>query len=78
MGNAIAKHILDGNDILKWFYLGAEEVSSNRKYLNSINVFPVPDGDKRFLQVSRSNVHDDTYHYLGPSSLLSYFKKETR
>lgn len=45
MENALVKHIIDGNVIMKWFYLGAREVYTNRKHLNSINVFPVADGD---------------------------------
>lgn len=39
------RHLIDGNVILKWFSLGAEEVYTNKKYLNSINLFPVADGD---------------------------------
>ncbi|MDD3213092.1 MAG: DegV family protein [Eubacteriales bacterium] len=34
-----------GVDVLQWFSSGAQEVASHRKYLNLINVFPVPDGD---------------------------------
>jgi len=30
---------------MKWFHLGAKEVYLSKKYLNSINVFPVADGD---------------------------------
>ena len=45
MENTAKKHFINGNDILKWFYLGAQEVQSNKNYLNSINVFPVADGD---------------------------------
>ena len=39
------KPVLDGNDLLRWFYLGSQEVYSNKRYINSINVFPVADGD---------------------------------
>lgn len=43
--NAVAQGVIDGNDILKWFYLGSQEVQRNKLYLNSINLFPVADGD---------------------------------
>lgn len=36
---------INGIDLINWFHLGAQEVSSQRKYLNAINVFPVADGD---------------------------------
>jgi len=36
---------IDGTDLLLWFHSGAQEVYRNKRYLNSINVFPVPDGD---------------------------------
>ena len=36
---------IDGKDILGWFSLGAQEVATHKKYLNSINLFPVADGD---------------------------------
>lgn len=45
MENILALHMINGIDLLKWFYLGAQEVQSNKKYLNSINLFPVADGD---------------------------------
>jgi DegV family protein with EDD domain len=45
MGQAITNQIIDGIVILNWFYLGEREVYANKKYLNSINVFPVADGD---------------------------------
>ncbi len=45
MVDSLAQRVIDGNDILKWFYLGAQEVQSNKKHLNSINLFPVADGD---------------------------------
>ena len=34
-----------GDDVLRWFASGAQEVSAHRTYLNQINVFPVADGD---------------------------------
>lgn len=40
-----AKVTIDGNDLFNWFHSGAKEVNSNKGYLNSINVFPVADGD---------------------------------
>jgi len=36
---------ITGTDLYGWFKYGAEEVHEHRKYLNSINVFPVADGD---------------------------------
>jgi DegV family protein with EDD domain len=45
MVDSVAQRVINGNDILKWFYLGAQEVQLNKKYLNSINLFPVADGD---------------------------------
>lgn len=35
----------NGFDLLNWFSAGAEAVSTHKKYLNDINVFPVADGD---------------------------------
>ena len=39
------KKRINGNDLLLWFHSGVKEVVKNKKYLNSINVFPIPDGD---------------------------------
>lgn len=36
---------LKGNDLYQAFLAGARRLISRKKYLNSINVFPVPDGD---------------------------------
>ncbi len=36
---------IDGDDIQNWFRSGHREVDLNRSHLNSINVFPVADGD---------------------------------
>lgn len=36
---------IDGYDIKNWFKFGFHEVDLNKKHLNDINVFPVPDGD---------------------------------
>ena len=36
---------INGIDLINWFHSGVQEVSSHRSYLNSINVFPVADGD---------------------------------
>lgn len=36
---------INGNDIVNWFRSGSQEVMRNRRRLNAINVFPVPDGD---------------------------------
>lgn len=36
---------ISGEELYGWFTLGLSEVQSNRKYLNSINLFPVADGD---------------------------------
>lgn len=39
------KSVMDGLDFYTYFKSGAEEVGKNREHLNSINVFPVRDGD---------------------------------
>jgi len=39
------KKRINGKDLLLWFHSGVNEVVKNKKYLNSINVFPIPDGD---------------------------------
>ncbi|MDD3924729.1 MAG: DegV family protein [Erysipelotrichaceae bacterium] len=36
---------ISGKEIYGWFSLGLSEVQMNRKYLNSINLFPIADGD---------------------------------
>ena len=36
---------IDGYDIREWFRFGLQEVALNKKHINAINVFPVPDGD---------------------------------
>ena len=36
---------INGFDLLNWFQSGAMEVGTQKKYLNSINVFPIADGD---------------------------------
>ena len=36
---------IDGYDIREWFRFGLQEVELNKKHINAINVFPVPDGD---------------------------------
>lgn len=39
------RQFITGTDLYGWFKYGAEEINEHRKYLNSINVFPVADGD---------------------------------
>lgn len=39
------RQFITGTDLYGWFKYGAEEINDHRKYLNSINVFPVADGD---------------------------------
>ena len=39
------RQFLTGTDLYGWFKYGADEVLEHRTYLNSINVFPVADGD---------------------------------
>lgn len=39
------KTVMDGLDFYSYFKSGAEEVGKHREHLNSINVFPVRDGD---------------------------------
>ncbi|MBI4667336.1 MAG: DegV family EDD domain-containing protein [Nitrospinae bacterium] len=41
----MTKDTLDGQRFRELFIAGARRVSESRDYLNSINVFPVPDGD---------------------------------
>ncbi|MDD4642766.1 MAG: DegV family protein [Erysipelotrichaceae bacterium] len=36
---------ISGKEVYGWFSLGLSEVQMNRKYLNSINLFPIADGD---------------------------------
>lgn len=45
MNHDIEKITIDGTDLRQWFLSGAKEVESNRKELNSTNVFPIADGD---------------------------------
>ena len=37
--------IVSGEEIYEWFSLGLQEVQANKKHLNAINMFPIPDGD---------------------------------
>ena len=37
--------IINGEEIYEWFSLGLQEVQANKKRLNAINMFPIPDGD---------------------------------
>ena len=41
----MGKAVMDGLDFYSYFKSGAEEVGKHRDHLNSINVFPVRDGD---------------------------------
>ena len=41
----MSKEFVTGNDVYGWFQYGAEEVHEKRNYLNTINVYPVADGD---------------------------------
>lgn len=43
--NATKQKTINGTDLFNWFHFGAREVAENKSYLNSINVFPVADGD---------------------------------
>jgi len=45
MRKSMIKQVINGTDILALFKMGAQEVYANKKYLNSINVFPIADGD---------------------------------
>lgn len=45
MDHYIEKITIDGSDLKQWFLSGTKEVESNKKELNSTNVFPIADGD---------------------------------
>jgi len=45
VGCKMNRQFITGTDLYGWFKYGAEEIHEHRKYLNSINVFPVADGD---------------------------------
>lgn len=45
MNHNIEKITIDGSDLKQWFLSGTKEVESNKKELNSTNVFPIADGD---------------------------------
>lgn len=67
--------LINGNDLFKMFEYGTVFVVEERKYLNDINVFPVPDGDtgnnlvhtlKTILRES-----DDTYSFIDTLDSIS-------
>ena len=45
MTSNIKLKIISGEEMYGWFSMGLSEVQMNRKYLNSINLFPIADGD---------------------------------
>ena len=45
MTSNIKSKLISGEEMYGWFSMGLSEVQTNRKYLNSINLFPIADGD---------------------------------
>ena len=71
MGNqGVNVHQLDGKSIFDTFSSGAQRVIDNQEDLNSINVFPVPDGD------TGTNLAATLSHIMG-STLVSDSVGET-
>ena len=60
---------LDGENFKGLFIAGSHQLASNREYLNSINVFPVPDGDTGSNMADTLNNAVDALHDVEDHSL---------
>ena len=72
---------LDGENFKGLFIAGSHQLASNREYLNSINVFPVPDGDTGSNMADTLNNAVDALHDVEDHSLpniLETISKELR